>query len=1442
MVRWSLRPAFFILLLVALASCSGSGCSGCSGCGLTPLSAGFPQASIIPNSASARVTRSGLDFIGENLATVAGTVLGTSGGLITFPVPSTSANLAGIATGVICMGATSTQCVADVNVAGSKLHVDALAAANGPKMEPALQISGTVPVKIDDIPVAVQVTVLGVTATVCTVDVGVGTGSCNGSTPSVTYADVPVTAALPVVSETLAPRDGYTAIDTTNAAVNANIDTSIVQICGSGLLNATCASVASALKTTLVSQITGPLQTTLKNQLQSQLCTKPTPMAMPPCPDGTVVDGGACVFQSSPGTCVPTLLGLDGHLDLGSLVAKYSPGNAAAVDLVLSAGGAAQPTPNCAPNQVLESGMCSTPSPVPTTGYTPNGLTVGLLGGMLANPTTTCVPVADNPIPMGIPIPDELLADALTPWSLMTGPDVNLALSGRFLTYAATAAYNSGVLCLGVTTDAFPAISTGYVSAVVPSLKDLTFEPGKRSKPAALALTTRPQKPPTVSIGGGTDVNTDPLLKIALPDLAIDFYVWSLDRFVRAFTYTADVAIPINLQTGQNPTTNPNDGIIPTLGNLTVQNGSITNSDLVWENPSQLASALSSLLSGIVGQFLGKSFAPISLNASFAQYGIALDLPSDAFRHLKKGTDDFVGLFGNLTTVKTGMKQTELELLGVEIHPEAMGLQTADRARFPKVHISLSSPGDDGSAPIEYATWIDEQPRSAWSTATDVIVDSQYLFLQGKHTLYAAARAVGDPQSEDSTPAQVPLLIDVLPPVAALDIQDGTVTISAYDYVSDDSALTVRVRLVDAAGNQGAWTAWTPYPRMQSVEGGRAQSIEVQIQDEAGNVADVNGLIRGRPDPTLGAASAACGCSVPGKPSAESIGSIGELTAFGALAAGLLMARRRRRAAGDDPRRHSWSGARIGSVGLALGALGVVVLGSQGCSCGGGSHAQPDAEPGCGPGCTQPCGPPNALGLIGAYTSFAVASDGTVWIAGYNDADVTGGLLYGDLVAGKYDTGKKKVDWVDVDGLPPEPGDGDCAPSPSNTWRNGLTDPGPDVGLWTSIELDAHDNPMISYYDATNAALKFASSADGGQTWQSHTVMSAKGSDVGRYAKMLVVSGKPVIAFMVLEPGMNGWSQSRVVLATGTTEAPSSASEWKMQDALVDPQTPCRAQLCPSGQICVKTTGLCQTAVPGCTPSDCGAAEAGLGSTPQSCVTFDGGPSCQVVLPASYIDTYPDTTGDYIAMAAAGQGLGLVVYDRTRGNLVGLSNAGGSWNAQILDGQIGSSSSPARTDTGDVGIGASVAIDARGDWHVSYVNAWTEALQALTVPGGNLMAGPFTPEVVDDGQHENGATGTPYADGQHIVGDDSSVTVDARGTLRIVYQDATAGTLREAIGAPASGSTHSWTVKAIAQAGRFAGFFPHYVASSQMIENWYRATDHTMNPPLVTGDVAFVAP
>src|SRR5206468_1060065 len=93
-------------------------------------------------------------------------------------------------------------------------------------------------------------------------------------------------------------------------------------------------------------------------------------------------------------------------------------------------------------------------------------------------------------------------------------------------------------------------------------------------------------------------------------------------------------------------------------------------------------------------------------------------------------------------------------------------------------------------------------------------------------------------------------------------------------------------------------------------------------------------------------------------------------------------------------------------------------------------------------------------------------------------------------------------------------------------------------------------------------------------------------------------------------------------------------------------------------------------------------------------------------------------------------------------------------------------------DTGDVGVGASLFIAANGDWHVSYVNGFTEALQYVFVPGGNKP--PLAPEIIDDGR---AVGGMPYGDGKHVIGDDSSINVDASGAVSVFYQDATAGTL-----------------------------------------------------------------
>jgi hypothetical protein len=1382
-------------VLVVLACSSGGGCSsGCAGCGVTPLAGGFPKSGVIDNSAAARVTRHGLDFLGANLGTIAGKALGSNGPL-TFPIGKSSSNFT-VASATICDGPNSSQCVAQINIAGAKLALTAV-------HPDSLTISGTVPVRVQDIPVDVYIAGFKT----CTIHVSVGNGgSCDANTA---YVDVPVDVTLPFIAETIAPRDGYTKIDAANAQVNANISTGMVNFCG-GL----CASIAGALKSYIVGQITSPLQSQLKNALQSQLCTKTNPNVSPGCPTGTHDNGGTCYYDSQPSTCVPTELGTDGHVDLSGFLASISPGTAGGLDFVLAAGG---------------NGIASI-DPTTNTPDAQNGLTLALLGGALPVPQSGCVPPYDNKIPTGIPIPDELQSNTVAPWPQGdNGPDLGISLAGRYLNYAMGSVYNSGTLCLGVSTEQFAQLQSGLLSVLIPSIKRLSFE----QKPAPVAITTRPQAPPTIKIGGGTDIKTDPLLLITLPQFSIDFYVWSMDRFVRAMTFTGDLSIPVNLSTAVDPQKNPNGGILPSLGDIGVANAKVTNSDLLVDDPTVIASGLGSLLGGIASQFLG-SIKPIDLSSSLSSYGLAMTIPDGGIRKLTKGSDDYLAIFGDLGLASANAVQqadVQARILDKKVFPEAMTLATADRAKNPKLHVLFGSSLDNGSNAVEYSYAIDQGTHSQWSSARDFTIQNDSLFLQGKHTLNVWARLHGEELSQSAQPAQVPFTIDVLPPSLDLKVNDdGSLHVGAWDIVSAQSALRMRYRTTDSAGKAGNWTEWASVADVPASVLSGVASVAVEAQDEEGNVGSQSSdLIRGRPDPTLGAAGGGCGCTTVGSASSNH-GLWGSLPLLGGLA--WLFARRRRHAKKTTARRGETPRApfadapemprrgRIRTMSLVIGGFALAGAANPGCNCG--STANPNA---CGSDCLQTCDDPLPQGLIGAYTSVAVAKDGTIWVAGYNDSDGNK-TLYGDLVAGKWDAAKGAVQWTSVDGVPAVP-QGECPAATPTGWRGGVEDAGDDVGLWTSMVLDANGNPMVAYYDATHTQLKFVTYD--GSKWGTPYVLSGKAStDQGRYVKMITVNNNPVVAFLALEAGTAGHTKSRVVVGRAQNPTPQSATDWKFEDAAVDDTGPCLPQFCTSGQACLTTTGgvtgVCTATVSGCQPA-CG--------TGQACISQNNASACVAVLDSSsYTPSYPNAFGDYVSLANGSNGLGLVVYDRFHGNLVGVSNAGGKWTATILDGQTGSGQTT--VDTGDDGIAASLAITSNGDWHVTYVNGIQERLQYLLWPGG--QGTPLAPEVIDDG-YNNGA---PYPDGQHIVGDDAAIQVDGSGNVTVAYQDSTAGVLRLATGAPSSGGAHKWTSKSVAQQGKFAGFFPRYISGTAQVANWWRSSDRSQQTE--SGDVTLVTP
>jgi len=877
--EWVTRALLAALLLV-VASCSGGGCSsGCAQCGTTPLPGGFPKPQTIPNAATVRVTRPGLDFVQENLGSLAVKALGTGakGGVASFPIPKTTQSGATICTPA---APVSPQCEAHIDLGNAKLRLNAITPNR-------VKIDGLLPVRISNLPVSF----FGINTYVVAGDASKAPGGdlCSASikgSPTFPFKELPLNVELPLVTETRIPRNGYTKVDVENAVIDLGVTKDDIAICANcGALGGLCNGALEFIKNFAFDTLVNGVKNQIKTALGGAFCTAPAPAVTPPCPTGSepndadLTKATKCVFSGTQ-ECVPSLLGADGRMDLSKALMSLSPGSQGGLDFVLASAGDMNPAPKAAGVP----GWTPRKPPVPAQDNNANGISLTMLGGALPQPTTKCVNVVSVGPPQNIPIPKELEGDTITPWPAGTpGPHVGFALAGRFLDHALISAYNSGVLCLGISTDQVEQLSTGYLSILAPNLKVLTLAQG----PAAAAITTRPGSPPKAKLGGGTNVDTDPLLTITMEKLAIDFYVWHLDRFTRAFTYTADFTVPIVLETGKS-TANPNGGILPKIGKIGLANGVVTNADLLLDEPVSIAGGITGLVGGLVGQFLGGGISPIDVTSALASFGIGLDIPAGGIRKLTSGTDDFIGVFANLkSTGGTAHEEADTSAVLVEkiVDPSAMSLTTAVRERFPRLRVRAQG---IASRPTEQTWWIDDGPHSVWTKDTDIVVDQDAMLLQGRHVLHVASRIVGDMASEDGTPAEVPFVIDTLPPFVELTREGAKTTVRARDFVSGDAALLVRRRL-----DGGAWTEWAPLATNATFEADASIDVDVEVKDEEGNVASVSSALRGRADASLAAAGSGCGCTNAGQSSPANAASASGL----ALAAALGFAARRRRRA-----------------------------------------------------------------------------------------------------------------------------------------------------------------------------------------------------------------------------------------------------------------------------------------------------------------------------------------------------------------------------------------------------------------------------------------------------------------------------------------------------------------------------------------------------------------
>ncbi|HTJ45003.1 MAG TPA: hypothetical protein VL463_23005 [Kofleriaceae bacterium] len=921
-------------------------------------------------------------------------------------------------------------------------------------------------------------------------DCGLAIDTAPGPTPDL-QLDIPVDLVQDATAKT-------TRIDAPSVTVS-NLTTDDVKLnggIGCGIANLGLGFFLDTLKTTF--------QNAIKDALNNQACKK--------CPSGDKAECGPLASACTNNVCQEGSqclqeLGVTGRMSGGTVFSSLSPGTTGSIDLYEVAGGYAN-TDN-------------------------NGIALGLLGGMLPSgaPRDRCGPPATAPAPVQIPVSTYFQGNKRPD----TGDvfDVAIGVHKNQLDRFAYSAYDGGFLCLTVGTSAVDLINSDTFGLFLRSLSNLT---SNETVPMALGL--RPQSPPVITLGkntfvdnGGTKTLTEPLLDVKFSGLEIDIFAQIEGQYVRLFTLVSDLDLPVGLDVGTN------GDLTPVLGDLNnaFTNISVKNSDPMIESPDDLAKVFPMILQLALPKLAG-GLGAIKVPSIG---GLNLEVTSIT----AVDNDTFLAIFGNLkppAMMQVATVDTTAIVTGVRVPRTEVFADPSKWSPERRPVVGLELGGSDWD--LEWQVKIDDGLWSAWSSAPEPQLSSELFWLQGRHQIDVRARKRGEPLTADPTPVTVTALIDTQAPEAKLERVGDELLLDGRDAVTHD--VRVRWRVGGDAWKEGI------APQEISLGGAPADTLEVELVDEAGNVEHTRGssarnVIEFHGQPGTGGG---CACNGSGG---------GSTSALAALIVLFVLVGPRRR-------KH----------------LVVLLIGGtlSGCSCSHNACGDKDCLPG-----------EVARGTIGRWNS--VATDGTRTIATTYDQTL------GDLVL--VELGAGDPSYSVIDGVPA----GVTPTYDPGTYRGGVEDPGPDVGAWSSVAL-ASGKGRVAYQDRERHALRFAAESSGWQPQDVDVPMDVE--QIGAYASLAIgADGRPAIAYIATGlAGENGTRTTELRLARANNASPVSSGDWVITKIATGVRG-C-AGLC-GGDKCVKpaTAGdpeTCQTPTSDCDPA-CGSSDVCVAG---ACLKEDG--------------------------------------------------------------------------------------------------------------------------------------------------------------------------------------------------------------------------------------------
>jgi hypothetical protein len=1302
------REPLFLLGLWLLVGCgSGGGCGG--GCaGLVPTE-GFEEKDKIEIAGQLRVTSSGLSFLEENLEPILESVLPSEG--LNFCIPGDGGDIIGLVRWGFCQ---SEVCPDGQLGCALNLGIDSV----GIGLAEPSEVQATVLLS----ELSVRIPVSANPFVDCSISID-GDG---------------FELMLPIDLSTPEP-NRYLAIDLAGQPIYQLSDLSIRLRSEGGGLSFLCDAIDGVINLPFIGDlIFDAIQGLVDGLLYEQLAglfegfTCKSCDVLSDCQDysATSCTDGVCRMDS--GECVVAPLGLEGQIDLASILGGLLMTPSAPVDLL------------AVPGSFVE--------------VEAEGLSMGLIAGF-RSPRDRCVP----------PVPPTEILEQDPSMMLRGGMDgqeeafqLGFGLTRSALDRFMWSFYNTGGLCIQVTGDTISQLNTSLLGVIFPDLASLARNPR-----APVAITLSPQNPPKTTFGtntvefdeDGSPLVTDPLLSLFIESLWLDFHVFMDDRWVRFASLHTNVDLPFAIDF------TPDNKLIPLLGDLSqaLQDLRIENTDLLRGDSSLVVTLLPMLINVFAGGLVTDLIAPIELPAFL---GFELDLEGTQFTGIEQG--EMLAVFTSLRA------QQQMLISSVETEAELLDVHMPDYTTLPQfgldawTHIWVdvdTNIWDSGVVPseMEVSYQVDGFGWSPFQPAGIIRVRSPQFLLQGKHTLNFRGRRVGNYLSMDSTGAELEIILDNVKPTVSVERFETTANLTVSDLVSDAADLIVNVR-----GPSGA----IELADTLSFETRLPGTYLVTAVDEAGNVGTTQ--VEVAQAPLIGRAAPAargdggCGCNQSTTPPLMPVFLL-------LLVAGLIRGQRPLLWLGflicvlgvlgceDDAgalkdRDIPDMGPRLGCVDdtecaadnhqCIDGLCGVIDCQSHsecdGLACDEGSalctpegqcECLPDCDGGCADdefccqqtsecqslieGCDMACAPgfertssllstdsftcvtpeqncdcvelaPLESGLIGRFA--ALATDGQqLFVSAYDER-------YGDLVVGTA-SDDDSVNWMWVDGVPMG---APVVAGPSGP-RGGVESPGADVGRYTAIAVDASGHVHVAYYGSNPGTLYYAlgqAEPDGTYRWS--TLRLDEAGDAGRWASISLDSdGRPGIAYHVRY--LNGLSQLRYVFAS--VALPTQRADWT---------TPFLLQ------------------------------------------------ARSIEMPGEQaLETYPDGTGLFTSQARDSEGFPVVAwYDRSEGKLwtTRFSEAGFLRPTMVA----GWGHTEPSLD-GDMGANVHVALDQNDALHFCFQDGNTDSLRYLS-PTLDLN------EWIDDGVWiDTGGRGQAL----HVVGDDCQVLFDSDDSPLVIYQDAT---------------------------------------------------------------------